>query len=101
MEGWEGKGMNGKVVKNKENGRNGKGKRKNGMGGGNQREVMARDIPLFVLIICNNEIIIIRDIDRRVTSYGGYNNKQTKINSDNLTQLYCILVTVSCLLYPV
>ena len=24
---------------------------------------MARDNPLFVLIICNNEIIIIRDID--------------------------------------
>ena len=60
--------MNGKVVKNKENGRNGKGERKNGVVGGNQREVMARDIPLFVLIICNNEIIIIRDIDElRVT----------------------------------
>ena len=35
---------------------------------GNQRGAMARDNPLFVLIICNNEIIIIRDIDElRVT----------------------------------
>ena len=90
----------GRLLKTKKMGGMARGRGKMGWGGGNQREVMARDNPLFVLIICNNEIIIIRDIDElRVT--GDIIIKQTKINSDNLTQLYCILVTVSCLLYPV
>jgi len=70
--GWEGEGMNA-IVRNKEFGRKGKRERKMKNGGGrggegNQRGAMARDNPLFVLIICNNEIIIIRDIDElRVT----------------------------------